>query len=369
MIETINPTPAPRAKGQDQALPSEGTIRNARDPAGLAAVPLEGALPLTPPLSVPVLLLAIGRRRSFSGQLKLKRENREISVSIVRGGAAGTSLEMEQLRRSFEWPDGKYKITSDAPSSRMTTMRQPMVAVVAHGIRSCLRVMDIIQVLQVLEPHIRDAPRVLPSRGSLIPLLGLSPRELRFVEHVLDGATSADEILRRGGIGRETAVHLLFVLHLFRALEWHSVQFRPGESPAEQLCERARKMEKSDHFEALGVHWSVSRVEIERAFHRIEEEMRPGGRASQIEPKAAAQILARARLAHSAVANEGDRHAYLLNIHPDLDFEAIESVADSQNQWYAWRGAEEATRETDRLKKELLELSHMQHRSPNKPER
>jgi hypothetical protein len=240
-------------------------------------------------------------------------------------------------------------------------MRQPMVSVVVHGVRSCLRTMDIRQVLDVLQPHLHEAPHVLPSRGALVPLLGLSPRELRFVEHVLDGAISADEILRRGGIGRETAVHLMFVLHLFRALEWHSVEHRPGESPADQLRLRAHKLEKADHFEALGVHWSVSRAEIDRAFHQIEEEMKPGGRASQIEPKAAAQILARARLAHGAVAKEGDRHAYLLDIHPDLDFEAIESVAEDQNQWYAWRGAEEATLETARLKKELLDLSKMQH--------
>lgn len=370
MVESIHPTPPPRGRGHEQPLPSEGAIHNAQDPKGLASVPLEGALPLAPPLSMPVLLLAIGRRRSFSGQLKLRRENHETSVSIVRGGAAGTSLEMEQLRRSFEWQAGTYKITSEAPPARLVAMRQPMVSVVVHGIRSCLRTMDIRQVLDVLQPHLHEAPHVLPSRGALVPLLGLSPRELRFVEHVLDGGTSADEILRRGGIGRETAVHLMFVLQLFRALEWHSVENRPGESPADQLRLRARKLEKADHFEALGVHWSVSRAEIDRAFRQIEEEMRPGGHASQIEPKAAAQILARARLAHGAVAKEGDRHAYLLDIHPDLDFEAIESVAEDQNQWYAWRGAEEATLETARLKKELIDLSKLQHQPhPTKPGR
>ena len=364
MIETIAPAPPPRVKGHEQSLPSEGTLKNPRDPHGLAAVPLEGVLPLDLPLSMPVLLLAMGRRRNFSGQLRLKWENHETSISIIRGGAAGTSLELEQLRRSFEWPAGTYKITGEAPPARMVALRQPMVSVVVHGIRSYLRTMDITSTLDVLRPHLHEAPHVLPSRGALVPLLGLSPRELRFVEHVLDGATSADEILRRGGIGRETAVHLMFVLNLFRVLEWHSVEHRPGESPAEQLRLRADKLERSDHFEALGVHWSVSRAEIDHALRHIEEDMKPGGRASQIEPAAAARILARAQLAHRAVANEGDRHAYLLDIHPDLDFDAIESVAEDQNQLYAWRGAAEATQETARLKKELTDLSNLQHHPP-----
>jgi hypothetical protein len=364
MVESIHPTPAPRAKAPEQSLPSEGPVKNPRDPAGLAAIPLDGALPLAPPLSMSVLLLAIGRRRSFSGQLKIRRDKYETSIAIVRGGAAGSSLEMEQLRRSFEWPEGQYKITAEAPLARLVAMRQPMVSVVMHGIRSCLRVMDIRRVLDVLAPHLQEAPRVLESRGALVPLLGLSPRELRFVEHVLDGGTSADEILRRGGIGRETAVHLMFVLHLFRALEWRSVKDRPGESPADQLRQRARKLEKADHFEALGVHWSVSRAELERALHHMEEELKPGGRSSQIEPQATAQILARARHAYQAVARAEDRHAYLLEIHPDLDFEAIESVAEDQNQWYAWRGAAEATQESSRLKHELTELSRLQHQPP-----
>jgi hypothetical protein len=364
MVESIHPPPTPPARAVEQSLPSEGTIRNPRNPAELASIPLDGALPLALPLTMPVLLLAIGRRRSFNGMLKLRRGSQEVLLAIVRGGAAGSPLEMEQLRRSFEWSDGTYKLTAEAPSQRMVTMRQPMVSVVVHGIRSGLRVMDIRQVLDVLQPRLPQAPHVIESRAALIPLLGLSPRELRFVEHVLDGNTAGDEILRRGGIGRETAVHIMFVLQLFRALEWRSAEERPGESPADKLRERARKLEKADHFEALGVHWSASRAEIERALRHHEEELKPGGRLSQTEPEAAARILERIRLAYQSVAREGDRHAYLLHIHPDLDFEAIESVAEDQNQWYAYRGAAEATEETARLKQELLELARLQHIAP-----
>ena len=367
--ESGQPTPPAHPKGHEQPLAAEGRLRNPRDPAELAAFPLDGPLQLTPPLSVPVLLLAIGRRRSFSGHLRFKWGNHEASIAIVRGGAAGTSLEMEQLRRAFEWPEGQYRLTGEAPPARLLNMRQSMVGVVAHGIRSCLRVMDVRQVLDVLDPHLHEAPRLLQSRAALIPLLGLSPRELRFVEHVLDGAISAEEILRRGGIGRETAVHLMFVLQLFRALEWLSVQDRPGESAADQLRLRAHKLEKADHFEALGVHWSVARMELDRALQRIEEEMQPGGSASQLDAEAATRILARARQAHAAVARAGDRHAYLLAIHPDIDFESIESVAEDQKQWYSYRGAAAATQESARLKDELLELSRLQHLPPGKPQR
>jgi hypothetical protein len=216
----------------------------------------------------------------------------------------------------------------------------------------------------VLEPLLTQAPRVRSSRAALVPLLGLSPRELRFVEHVLDGSTAGEEILRRGGIGQETAIHLLFVLHLFRAIEWCAVVCRPGESPADQLRQRAHKLEKADHFEVLGVHWSVARADLDRALLRIEEEMKPGGTASQLDAQAAGQILARARLAYQSVASREARHAYLLELHPDLDFEAIESIAENQNEWYAWRGAREATAESARLRNELVELSRLQHNAP-----
>ncbi len=355
--------PAP-GKPAQTALPSEGTFRNPPDPAGLAAIALDGKLPLWPFLTLPVLLLAVGRRRSFSGQLRLKHDRQEACIAIVRGGAAGSSLDMEQLRRAFEWPGGSYKLTDEPPSSRLVPTRQPMVKVVMHGVRSAMRLMDLNQVLQVLAPHVGEAPIVRQSRSALVPLLGLSPRESRFVEHTLDGVTSMDEIMRRGGIGRETAIQLLFVLHLFRALEWRSVEGSAAETAADRLRQRAHKLEKADHFEALGVHWSVSRAELHKALERIEEEMRPGGRQSQADPEAAAQIVTRARIAYQAVAKESDRRAYLLLIHPDLDFEAIESVAEDQNQWYAWRGAAEATEETGRLKKELSELSKLQHEPP-----
>jgi hypothetical protein len=359
------PELAPR--GRDQGILTAGPIRNPRDPAALAAIPLEGALPSTPPLSIPVLLLSLGRRRSFSGSLTLRHETREACVAIVRGGAAGTSLDLEQLRRSFEWPEGTYQLKSEPPAQRFLAMRQPMVGVVTHGLRSCLRLMDLDQVVAVLAPHLAQAPRVRPGRAAIVPMLGLSPRELRFVEHVLDGSAAGEEILRRGGIGRETAIHLLFVLHLFRALEWCSVDIRPGESPSDRLRQRALQLEKADHFEVLGVHWSVARADLDHALLRLEEELKPGSPTSQLDAKAAEQILARARRAHQAVADEQARHAYLLEIHPDLDFEAIESVAEDQNQWYAWRGAVAATEESARLKHELLELSRMQHNAPKLP--
>jgi len=352
------PAPSPAS---EQSLPPEGSFRNPLTAMGLAAIPLDGKLQVGPGLSLPVLLLVIGRCRGFSGHLRLKRDKQEACVAIVRGGVAGSSLDLEQLRRAFEWPEGRYKLTGEAPSSRLVAARQPMVKVVMHGVRSAMRVLDVRQIVDVLQPHLNVAPILLPSRAALVPLLGLSPRELRFVEHTLDGTTSTDEILRRGGIGRETAVQLLFVLQLFRALEWRSVEERPGESPADRLRQRARKLEKADHFEALGVHWSVSRTEIERALRHAEEELRPGGKASQLDPEAAAAILTRVRAAYQAVAKASDRHAYLLAIHPDLDFEAIESVAEDQSQWYAWRGAAEATQESARLKHELSELSRMQH--------
>jgi len=47
-----------------------------------------------------------------------------------------------------------------------------------------------------------------------------------------------------------------------------------------------------------------------------------------------------------------------------MDYEAIESMADNQAEWYAWRGVDEATRETTRLKNELVQLAKMQHRGP-----
>jgi len=287
----------------------------------------------------------------------------------VRGGAAGSSLDLEQLRRAFGWPDARYAITNDPPSSRQAATRQAMVGVVVHGIRSCLRVWDVEQILGVLKPHMAEAPRIVEHRAALVPMLGLSSRELRFIEHALDGSISVDEILRRGGIGRETAVHLLFIMHMFRAIEWLDVADLPRETLADQLRRRASKLEKADHFEALGVHWSVSRGELDRALRRIEEEMKPGGEASQLDAAAAMSILTRARQAYRAVAQDSDRHAYLIEIHPDLDFEAIENVAEDQTQWYAFRGAAEAEHESARLKKELLELSRLQHQVPAKPPR
>jgi Molecular chaperone len=346
-------------------LPSEGGFKNPRTAQGLAALSLGGTLNLQPPLPISVLLLAIGRRRHLNGTLKLTYKSTHTNIAVLRGGVGGSPLEMEQLRRSFEWPEGQYKITGDAPLHQNIT-RIPAVNVVIHGLRSALRSLNLGEVMKVIEPRLGDAPHVVQIRSPLIPLMGLSPRELRFVEHVMDGVTSASDILARGGIGKDTAIQILFVLQVFGALEWLPAERAGGETVADRLNARAAKLDPIDHFEALGVHWSVPRADIDRAFRSLQELLGPGGRGEQVAPEAAPKILARAAKAYEVLALEATRRAYLLEIHPDVDYEAIESLADNQAEWYSWRGVDEATRETRRLKNELIHLARMQHHEPKK---
>jgi hypothetical protein len=346
-------------------LPSEGVFKNPRTAKGLAALSLGGALNLQPPLPIPVLLLAIGRRRHLNGTLKLTYKSTHTNIAILRGGVGGSPLEMEQLRRSFEWPEGQYKITGDAPVHQ-NIQRIPAVNVVIHGLRSAMRSLNLTEVMQVIEPRLGNAPHVVQSRSPIIPLMGLSPRELRFVEHVMDGVTSASDILARGGIGKDTAIQILFVLQIFGALEWLPAEHVGGETLADRLNARAAKLDRIDHFEALGVHWSVPRADIDRAYRSLQELLGPGGRGEHVAPAAAPKILARAAKAYEILAVEATRRAYLLEIHPDVDYEAIESIADNQAEWYAWRGVDEATRETRRLKNELIQLARMQHHGPKK---
>jgi hypothetical protein len=235
---------------------------------------------------------------------------------------------------------------------------------VIHGIRSALRSLNLADVMKIIEPHVGEAPRVVPSRAPIIPLMGLSPRELRFVEHVMDGVTSASDIFARGGIGKDTAIQILFVLHIFGALEWLPAEHAGGETLADQLNARAAKIDRVDHFEALGIHWSVPRADIERAYRSLQEMLGPGSRGEQAAPEAAAKILARAAKGYQVVSVDTQRRNYLLSIHPDVDYEAIESIADNQSEWNAWRGVDEASHETTRLKDELIQLAKMQHRGP-----
>lgn len=346
-------------------LPSEGGFKNPRTAQGLAALSLGGALHMQPPLPIPVLLLAIGRRRHLNGTLKLTYRSTHTNIAILRGGLGGSPLEMEQLRRSFEWPEGQYKIAGDAPLHQ-NVKRIPAVNVVIHGLRSALRSLNLGEVMHTIEPRLGYAPHVVQSRSPLIPLMGLSPRELRFVEHVMDGVTSASDILARGGIGKDTAIQILFVLQIFGALEWLPAEHAGGETLADRVNARAAKLDRMDHFEALGVHWSVPRTDIDRAYRSLQEVLGPGGRGEQVAPEAAAKVLARAAKAYEVLAVEATRRAYLLEIHPDVDYEAIESIAENQAEWYSWRGVNEATRETRRLKNELVELAKMQHHDPKK---
>jgi len=344
-------------------LPSEGAFKNPRTAQDMAALALGGALCLQPPLPIPVLLLAIGRRRHLNGTLKLSYGATRTNIAILRGGVGGSPLEMEQLRGSFEWPEGQYKITGEV-LLRQNIKRMPVVSVVIHGIRSALRSFDLADVMKIMELHMGEAPRVMPSRAPIIPLMGLSPRELRFVEHVMDGVTSASDIFARGGIGKDTAIQILFILHVFAALEWLPAEHAGGETLTERLNARAAKIDGFDHFGALGVHWSVPRADIERAYRALQEMLGPGSRGEQAAPEAAAKILARAVQAYQVISVDAQRRAYLLEVHPDVDYEAIESIADSQAEWYAWRGVDEATRETTRLKNELVQLADMQHHDP-----
>lgn len=277
------------------------------------------------PIAVVTLLLRVVGRPSVNGTLELTPEKgRPVRLPVLEGRALVTELSHSATVRISSLPSGRYAFTSGTP--KLSDMSEPlsMLQLVSDCLRAALRTIKIEALKARLESKLSLGPYMSERRRLAASRLNLSPPESRLITLGFDGYRRGLELVEGGGLGPKTVLQLLTLFELFQIVEWREVaqkQSRP--SFVDELRERAETARKTNHFEALSVHWSASSVEIEDAHGRVSALTSPGGRWYEADRDAAATLKQRADEAYAVLADEAARTKYRAETFGKKNYRAV----------------------------------------------
>jgi hypothetical protein len=238
---------------------TEGALREALEKAQRARKPLGRVLVLGGVVPQPVIVQAL-------------REQTRLKVEAALGIAQGT----------WEW-----RAWSEPPTTA------DLVAVGGPGLvtRYVRHVLDHVTATDLETLFAPLQGRVVELGGELpvdSPLLGLQPKELRFVEGWIDGKRTISDALTGSPVGRLASLRLIafgLAVGLMRIRGGlGGVRRAPGRGSTDgrglaalrkQLAEDVRQLREQSYFEVLGVHWSAHPRSFQGAYLKVKARFDP----------------------------------------------------------------------------------------------
>ena len=216
------------------SIPREGTIKtpgSAVDLMGLAVARslLPGDLE---PIDSIVLLRRLLGRRSVSGTLEITQGGTVLEVTVQGGRAALDRGEHHAFMKALEQGGGRWTL-SDPMGAIDRRELHPLPRLALDLLRKRLRTYNADELEAGLGSRVELAPALRSDKDTLPRKLGMGPRELRFVETMLHGKSSARSICRFGGLGASTSFQVLSLLELFECLTWHEPDGHGASDPSE----------------------------------------------------------------------------------------------------------------------------------------
>ncbi|MBW2523745.1 MAG: hypothetical protein JRI23_06195 [Deltaproteobacteria bacterium] len=351
-------------------VPSGGTIRNPITARDLLALPLGRRLTGADvePVALAVLLARLLARMGVTGTLQIDRDGESACCPVMDGSCYLTDSERARLRGAFLWPEATYRFEGDTPDCARRTRVSPQV-LAAEGVRAACKECTKDELLEGFGDRQELAPVLRPDRAGRLGRLGLDGREKRFVESNLDGRSSMSEAALRGGVGPTTALQVLVLLTVFEILSFDEVLEREGTSLSERVAQRAARMCRGNHFEAMGVHWSALGPQIEEAYEQLSARLRAGGEWDQADPDSCRGMRERLEEAYSVLSDSAQRLAHRAEQYPDKDTEALDDLLRRRGQALELKGAKGELRETLSKRSELaaMRTAQAQQRASLKP--
>jgi hypothetical protein len=337
-------------------VPMQGAFVCPATAEDLTKLPLQRALGAgdVDPVSLPVLLLTLARRKDLSGVLTLSRGAESVPLSLTRGGAVfGAVKEREALLAVFGWQGGTYRTEAGSVALAPGAKPDSVTKLAIEGMRSVLRRESDEAIAAALAGKLELAPKANARGNGLAETVGFWTGEKRFLKYRCDGSLTGTEAMKSGGLSRSAALGVLFVLDLFGGIDWEAPVRAAGPTLAQQIEARAVKASGGDYFELLGVHWSAEVSEMQEACRKIEAELGPGSAGEQAAPEAARAIVRLAQEARATLVDRNARIRYLARIRPDLDFMALSELLRTRAEALMLKGEEQLARQSERLRSEV----------------
>lgn len=316
------------------AIPRQGAIANPVDPRAVLLLPLVRAPrpDQMDPIALAVLLARVLSQTHTSGTLLVECDGKTLTLPVQGGEALVARNAPAEIVEAFSWPRATFCFDATPPEAqgrRSRGLRRLAVQGLQCAMAGCGdRVFE-----EALGHRIDRAPRPRAAAEPRLRSLGLREMESRLVRFAFDGTSTVREILSRGGVSHQAVLTLLVILAAFECIDWVVLE-RPKEASRDQLVrevrERARRMQESNHFDALGVHWSAGDEEVAEAYGAVLREVVAGGPWDRAAPETCAAIRARAEAAWLVLRESRSRAAYRESAYPDLDADAAATVLEQR---------------------------------------
>jgi hypothetical protein len=339
--------------GSDNVDISAGRFFNPHDPAGLLSLPLmrDPTPEETNPVALSALLVRQLARRSVKGCLILEQSGKKAELPIIEGVGFMTNPEKVLVMRAFTWTEGTFRF-DPTPRNPRKRNRYIMGRLAMDGLRATIRKLRIPDIENALGDRLAMAPVVRKDRTFILEM-GLSDPEKRLIRLQMGGKRSIDDISKRSGIGRQTALQLIFLLTVFDSLQWKKATESEAASLSAELEELAVRAEKGNFFEVLQIHWSLDTDEIEDAYRKMRKKLEPGGSWDRHNPDACRRMRARVEEAYELLRDTDRRSAYRAQAYPDIFYEATAQLVEGQIKSYQFRYDKTGLREAVRTRQEL----------------
>ena len=289
------------------------------------------------PIALPVLLRRVAARHRESMDLILTSGGERIVVPLCAGAADLDKASLAALMNSFDLPEGRFELRR-ADLLQAQGQAHSLARLALDGTRRISRQFSADELAlafaenRYLSATVRPERRVLPSR------MGLSQRELRFIENHLDGHSSADEISQSGGIGATGCWQLLALLQLFDVLQWSEPIRSTAPSEAAVLQKLAGRLARGTHFDVLEAHWSSTSEELTEAYRGKQELYKVGSTNHKANPEACRQLRTMVERAYETLKNDKSRAAYRRTVLKGADFDALSDLAEKRSASLAMKG-------------------------------
>jgi hypothetical protein len=215
-----------------------------------------------------------------------------VAMGLIKKADLSTAVR-EQMRvvldAGFAWKSGRYEWQPwREPPGEADLILTKGIGILAHHFRGRYEALGSSE-MEILFGQ--NMPRRAAPSDDLDRLAGvvqLQPKELRFIQHQLDGTRPMNDAVLGSPIGRLASLRLIGVLLSLGQLhftdgkqkimrEATSVRREPSTFVRlkKELQERLGMFKGMNHFEILGVHWSAHHRGHKQAYDKLKKEFDP----------------------------------------------------------------------------------------------
>lgn len=333
------PVPEPaRPAAETYSLARSGTLRNPTTVTGLLALPLTRPLTRNDVInpSAPLLLRWL---RTSRGHVRLEltsADQPELSLTFVDGKEVRSAAPLAQVAKALAQPTMGYRIVPVDDAPRSAHVHRP-VHLLAEVVQQLCAEVPLDAFSRAFPIPVDKHPRAVPQ---IVPLLGLSEQQQRFVKTSLGGDRPLDMTVPMPEAMRRAAWQALTLLQLFDGLHWETPHAREATPQASAPEDPWAFFDGKNHFQVFGLHWSSSPTEIIPAFQRLRTDYGLGGLKRPQDEQLATKIMARIDEAFVVLKNTSARREYRRS-HFDLNWAVQADLLVQQGKVALERGRRE----------------------------